>query len=326
MPTTILASRYNTLRNQVNLVLGTSANVSPSYGYGQALSTSGVSGTQSAATPSSASKVTAKNYEDLYIDLIRTRSHQIGASLAISEFVLGDYNTNGATADKIELAYIQGLESLAASIATDRFSVHPTNLTVSSLTSASSSRPSSAWTSTIWSIFTVTFNTELERRHFFNAGGEIRLSASTNYTGSAAKSVDWQTILGLMGSTSFKATSTSNNAGVGTGSNIGNDDLTNAYQQVYSRDGGAVYANNEYRIFAKEYATGNSTSAMQFKVEFVDGSPTDPSWGVDEYVLGKFNSNIETATPSSQIAINGTVHNAVVINTIPVGALVRTLS
>ena len=63
---------------------------------------------------------------------------------------------------------------------------------------------------------------------------------SLDYTGSQAKTVDWQTILNAMGSTSFKATSTANNAGIGTGSSIGNYDLTTSYQIVYSRTGGSI--------------------------------------------------------------------------------------
>ena len=104
MPTTILASRYNTLRNQVNLVLGTSADITATYGYGQSFSTSNVVGTRTAPTIADADKISAQDYEDLYIDLIRTRSHQVGASVAINEFVIGDYEANTATADKIEEA------------------------------------------------------------------------------------------------------------------------------------------------------------------------------------------------------------------------------
>ena len=152
------------------------------------------------------------------------------------------------------------------------------------------------------------------------------MSASVDYTGSQAKTVDWQSILNAMGSTSFKATSTVNNAAVGTGTSIGNYNLTNSYQLVYSRDGGAVYANNEYRIYAANSATGNSTSAITFKVEFVDGSPNDPTYGIDETVSGTFNSIVETATPDSQITINGTIHDAVVINVVPTAALIKSLS
>ena len=327
MSVTILASRYNTIRNQVNLILGNSTDISPSFGYGQGTTTNSVTGTRSVSTVIDADKVSAQDYEDLYIDLIRTRSHQVGTGIVIQEFVIGDYETNTATADKIEEAYILGLESLATNIITDKLVVDPTNLTLTSVPAASSTRASiPTWSTTISHIFTITFNTVLERRHFFNAGGEIRLSASVDYTGSQAKTVDWQSILNAMGSTSFKAEETVNNAGVGTGSNIGNYDLTSIYQLIYSRTGGAVYARNRYNVYAAEYATGNATSAITFKVEFIDGQPNNLTSGIDEVVLGVFNSTVQTATPSSQVTINGTVYDAVIIDTVPAGATIRVLS
>ena len=328
MPTTILASRYNTLRNSVNKILGVSNSGEPTYGYGQGFSTNSVVGTRAVAEPSTANKVTAQQYEDLYIDLIRVRSHQVSASQAIDDFVIGDYTTNTGTADVIEEAYVAGLETLANTATSARFTVASNNLTVASLVNASSSRLSSngTWNGTISHIFTVTFTNALERRHFFNAGGEIRLSASVDYTGSQSKTVDWQSILNTMGTTSFKAETTTNNAGVGVGTSIGVYDLNASYRRVYTRDGGAVYANNEYRIFAREYATGNSTSAIQFKIDIVDGSPNDPSYGIDESVLGSFNSVVQTAIPSSQVTINGTTHDAVTISTVPVAAIIRPLS
>jgi hypothetical protein len=328
MSVTILASRYNTLRNNVNLVLGTSVSASEQYGYGQGFSTNSVVGTRSVSNPVDANKVTAQDYEDLYIDLIRVRSHQVGASVAISEFVVGDYDTNTVDTDLIEESYVLSLESLASNIITDKFAVDPSNLIVANLPAVNSTRAAAtgSWNGTISHIFTVTFNTDTERRHFFNAGGEIRFSASVDYTGSQAKTVDWQTILNAMTTISFKATETINNAAIGTSSSIGNYDLTTSYQLVYSRDGGAVYANNEYRIFAREVVTIGDTSTIQFKVEFVDGTPNDPTWGIDEPVSGTFNSVVQTATPSSQITINGTVHDAVIIETPPTGTNIRILS
>ena len=327
MPTTVLADEYNALRVVTNTVLGTSVIASPSYGYGQSFSTNAVVGTRTSATPAAASKVTAQNYEDLYIDLIRVRSHQIGTAAAIDAFVIGDYNTNTATADKIEESYIIGLVALGNNILTDRFLVDPSHLTIQGLPSASSTRLDAyTWNNTISTIFTTTFTSALQRRHFFNAGGQIRLSASVNYTGSQAKTVDWQTVLNAMGSTSFKAETTSNNAGVGTGSSIGNYDLTNSYQLVYSRSGGSVYARNRYNVYAKEHVTGNTTSAIQFKVEFVDGLPNDTNFGIDETVQGAFNSIVETATASSEIYINGTTHNAVVGTSSIIGTLISGLS
>jgi hypothetical protein len=328
MPTTILASRYNNLRNNVNLVLTSSSVASPSYGYGQSFSTNSKVGTRTVTDPINADKVTAQDYEDLYIDIVRCRAHQIGASnVSVDPFVIGDYETNTATADKIEEAYIVGLESLATNIITDRFNVAATNLDLATVPSVNSTRlPTNTWSTVITHIFKMTFPTVQARRHYFNAGGEIRFSASVDYTGSQAKTVDWQTILNAMGSTSFNAENTVNNSGVGTGSNIGNYDLTSSYQLVYSRTGGSVYARNRYNIYAAESATGDATSAITFKVEFLDGAPNDLTWGIDEVVFGTFNSTVQTATPNSQVTINGTVHDAVVINTIPTGTLIRPLS
>lgn len=328
MSVTILASRYNNLRNLVNQVLGVSAGIAPSYGYGQEFSTNSVVGSREVSNILDADKISAQDYEDLYIDLIRTRSHQVGSSIAIDEFVIGDYETNTETADKIEEAYILGLESLATNIATDRFEVAPEHLTIASLPDASSSRPSSngIWNGTLTHIFTATFNNAAERRHFFNAGGEIRIGASVDYTGSQAKTVDWQIILNAMGTISFKAQETVSNSGFGTGSNIGNYDLTNSYQLVYSRTGGSVYARNRYNIYAAQSITIDNTSQIKFKVEFVDDRPNDLTFGIDESVLGTFNSIVQTATPSSEITINGTTHNSVVISNPPVGNVERTLS
>ena len=326
--TPILASRYNNLRNSVNLVLGTSVAGTPSYGYGQAFSTNSVVGTRSVADPVTADKVSAQDYEDLYIDLIRVRSHQVGVAVAIDEFVIGDYETNTINTDIIEEAYILGLESLATNISTDRQLIDPANLSIVSVPSASSTRLSTAgtWSTLISHIFTITFVNATERRHFFNAGGEIRLSASVDYTGSQAKTVDWRSILNAMGTISFKAENTISNAGVGTGSSIGNYNLTSTYQLIYSRTGGAVYARNRYNIYAANSATSDATSAIIFKVEFEDGRPNNLATGIDEVVLGSFNSTVQTAAPDSQVTINGTVHDAVVIDTLPVGTVVRPLS
>lgn len=320
MATTILASRYNTLRDQVNLILGTSNLATPTYGYGQAFSTNGVVGTRSVSNPSTADKVTAQQYEDLYIDLIRTRAHQVGAAVTINDFVIGDYDANTATADIIAEAYILGLEAVAANISTDRFIVDPTNLRISAVPAASSSR-TGTWYTQLTHIFTTTFASAAERRHFFNAGGEIRLSASVDYTGSQAKTVDWQTILNAMGTTSFKATETVNNAGVGSGSAIGNYDLTSSYQLIYSRSGGSVYARNRYNV----YALSLNDTTVQFKIDFVDGLPNNISTGIDELVYGTFNSNVHVATPDGQIDINGVTHPTVLISADPTGSVIRPL-
>jgi hypothetical protein len=315
MPNTVLASRYNNLRNQVNLVLGTSSGASPQYGYGQSFSTDSVIGTRSVAEPSNADKVTAQDYRDLYIDLIRAKAHQEGAStLSVDPFIVGDYETNTSNTDIIEEAYIQNLETLATGLETNRFNVAASNLTTEANSAASSSRIGGLpFTSEINHIFTMTWDTAEARRHYFNAGGQIKFGASVSYTGSQAKTVDWQQTLSAMGTTSFTGVGTTNNNGIGTNSSVGNYNLSNAYQIVYRQDNGAVYSRSSYNIYAKEQVTGDTTSAIRFKVQFFDGRPNNLTYGIDELAYGDWYSTIQTAYAESTVAINGTTYDAVII-------------
>jgi len=322
MPTVVQASRYNNLRARINTVLGLSTTSSPEFGYGQGLtgSTSGVL---------TAEKIGAQDYEDLYIDIVRARYHQIGSSVSIDDFVVGDYETNPSTADKIEEAYITGLENLATNLETDKFLVDSSQLAVTALLDASNNSMTStrsaaagAWNGEISHIFTVTFPTNAARRHFFNSGGQLRFQGSVDYTGSQSKTVDWQTILNNMGQISFAATSTYSNSGVGTGYPVGNYDLTGAYRLCYSKSGGALYARNDYEVRARQV----SQRVIQFKVSFVDGQPNDTTYGIDELVFGEFESSILLATPSGQVNINGTTYPTVTYQeTTPVGSIISPL-
>jgi len=332
MPTTIAANRYNTLRASVNKVLGNSNTADPNYGYGETFSTSDVTGdydTNLATTD----KVTAQQYENLYVDLIRVRAHQVGATnVTIESFVVGDYDTNLSDTDVIELTYIQGLESLATNIETDRLLIDATGQATvvpledsngAAIVSTRLNSVSTNWNGTINHIFTITFNNARQRRQFFNAGGQIRFSARVDYTGSQAKTVDWQTEMSDMGATSFRASDTINNNNEGSGSNIGNYDLTGSYRLIYSKAGGASYARNDYRIFAQNV----NDTIIRFKVEFNDNRPNDLTWGIDEPVLGDFNSIIELLQPNGTVTINGDDYDTVNIpdNELPIGATTSNL-
>ena len=322
MPTVVQASRYNNLRARINSVLGLSTTSSPEFGYGQGL-------TGATAGVLTAEKIGAQDYEDLYIDIVRARYHQIGSSISIDDFVVGDYEANPSTADKIEEAYITGLENLATNLETDKFVVDSSQLAVTGLLDAGNnlmtstrSSTSGPWNGQISHIFTVTFPTNAARRHFFNSGGQLRFQGSVNYTGSQAKTVDWQTILNNMGQISFAASSTYSNSGVGSGYPVGNYGLTSAYRLCYSKSGGALYSRNDYEVRARQV----SGRVIQFKVSFVDGQPNDTTYGIDELVFGEFESSILLATPSGQVNINGTTYPTVTYQeTTPVGSIISPL-
>jgi len=137
--------------------------------------------------------------------------------------------------------------------------------------------------------FTVTFADANNRRGFFNAGGELRFTASIvnlpspgddNYQ----KTTDWAAMLTNMGTIKFNFADTVSSNNVGTGSAIGNYDLTSSYQVIYTKTGSGVYIENDYIIYAKE----NSAKQIQFKVEFTDDA--NGSGGADERVGGELTS------------------------------------
>lgn len=315
MPTLIVNERYNNLISLVNKVLGTSILSDPTYGYGQAISTTSVSGTQETGIQGS-DKVTATQYRNLYIDLIRARAHQIGTSaLTVNPFVVGDFENNPVTADKIEEAYIIGLETIATNLDTDRFLIDSTQgvaeyLKTSSNFNITSTRLNSTdgnWNGVLAHIVDVEFTNAAARRHFFNAGGEIRFSASVEYAGSQAKTVAWQEQLDQMGTISFKAQETISNVDIGTGSLTGNYQLTSTYQLCYRQNGGAVYSENTYDV----YALSLTDDTVRFKIEFVDGVPAGAYYFTDEDVFGDFTSIFTLFRPSGSVTINGNNYTTV---------------
>lgn len=314
MPTIIINERYNNLINLVNKVLGNSSVSDPTYGYGQGTNTSLVLGTQETGIQGS-DKISASQYRNLYIDIIRARAHQIGTgAVSVDPFVVGDYDNNPTTADKIEETYIQGLESLANSLDVDRFIIEANqgdveNLKTSSGTNVESTRLNSIqgdWNGTITHIVDVEFSDAAARRHFFNAGGEIRLSASVDYVGSQAKTVSWQEQLDEMGTISFKANETDSNTGIGIGVLIGNFQLTSTYQLCYQQNGGAVYEENTYEV----HALSLTDDTIRFKIEFNDTVP-GTYYYTDENVFGDFTSIFSLFRPSGTVTINGTAYTTV---------------
>lgn len=327
----ITASRYNALRTLVNKILGDSELTTPNYGYGQEFSTVSVTGDFD-VNDLATDKVTAEQYENLYIDLIRLRVHQVGASATtIDPFVEGGIETN-PSADKIELAYIQALENLATNIETDRFLIDPAtqaaevNLLTDVGNTVVSTRlfaTSGSWNGTLTHIVKITFDDAQQRRQFFNAGGEVRFNASVDYAGSQSKTVDWQTQLSAMGTISFKANQTISNNGIGTSYSIGNYNVTNTYQLCYDQTGGAVYANNRYRILALQL----NDREVQFRIEFIDGAPNNATFGIDENVFGDFTSALKLLQPDGSVNVNGIATDTVVIPAIdlPTGTTISDL-
>lgn len=271
----VTAARFNNLQARINTVMGVGGGAE---GYGQSLQSSPVL---------TSANVNASDMAALYVDMTKARYHQIGALPSeITNIISGDLiiDDNSAPFDPKSFA---AFENLMLDIEADKYLLSSSSETAS-LESGTTSSRTTAWNGAVTHEFVVQFQNENERRYFFNAGGEIRLTSNVS-GGTQAKSSDWRLILSNVGVVKFNYTSTSS-TGTGIGSSIGNYDLTDSYQKIFYKVGSdvaAAYAENEYNIYAKLL----SSSEIQFKVEFLDVDSGDPNF--DENVDGTTTSTAQ---------------------------------
>jgi hypothetical protein len=272
----ITAANYNTLFSRVNNLLGVGSGQS---GYGQ---------TPVADFVAVSETVTAEHMELLRTDLNRINVHQTGALSNLAEISPGEsIGANNIAGDPTKgfnayLGLMDVLEPLK-----DR--VDGTQVEVQT---AITSERYSPWNGNPIHQFTATFDNSDHRRAFFNAGGEIHISAEISGDNSL-KGQDWNTMLSNMGTIKFGANTTVKTGNGGVTQPIGNYDLTSSFQEIFERQGqDNDYAENRYYIFAKE----TSDKAIQFRIEFVDNDAGDPN--VDESILGTLQSTVRQQRPS----------------------------
>jgi len=289
----VTAARYNDLQAKVANVLG---NGSGQFGYGQTLVSSQVA---------AETLIDSQHMSDLYTDMINARVHQVGsvpnsvATVSAGQVIEEDSSDTGTGRGIIQY------EDLADTIETDKELIYTADTSQSTITAnKTSSTRTTAWAGVVDHVVTVTFANADARRHFFNAGGEIRFTADLDPAASNGKNNDWNNLLAAMGTVSFKSNNcTSNGSSPGTGFNIGNFELDADYQIVFQKDGSGVYAENDYNIAAKE----NSTNVIQFRIQFRDDDAGDDTGDanndgainpIDEDVTGTLDSVVGERLPT----------------------------
>ena len=188
----ITAAQYNGLQSRINTVMGTG---SGDDGYGQVLASSQVS---------AGDVITAANFDNLRTDLNKANNHQSGTNANIGDIAVGQII--GADASGTDLASLnvttEGFNDYEVAVGVIETNKLLLNAGNSSVEAATTSQRTAAWGGggggTVDHQFTVTFADANARRHFFNAGGEIRFSA-TRTGGSGSKDSDWTTLLTNMG-------------------------------------------------------------------------------------------------------------------------------
>ena len=303
----ITAAQYNGIQSRVNTVMGTGSSTN---GYGQTLTSGQVSVGQT---------ITAEHFDDLRTDINKANNHQSGSNANIGNIAVGQVIGADASGTNVSSLTVtdegfNDYETAVGVIETNKLLIDGGN---SSVEAAITSQRTTAWGGGGGGVvnheFTVTFGSADQRRFFFNSGGEIRFSASLSGS-SGSKYNDWLTMLSNMGTIKFGYTATTS-TGSGTGSSIGNYDLTGAYQVIFQKDGTGVYAENQYEIQARQ----DSTTILRFNVRFedndlgdqqpvgpqgVDPNPAGPP--IDENVTGTLTSTIQQLRATgSNVSVTG---------------------
>ena len=266
----ITASDYNVIQSKVGNVLGNGVGQS---GYGQILSSSQI--------PISKT-IDSNDMETLKLDTVKAHAHQTGSLPALPTVNIGD---------EIPYSVYQTYSSVADTIYTNKNLIDIA--TQASVENKISSSRSTVWggastTQTIAHEISVSFSTSDARRHYFNAGGEIRFSANI-INGIGAKTAEWVSMFTSMSIIKFSYSGVT--ALSGTTSNIGNYALTTAYQNIYSKNGTSTYSDNQYLIKAKVDTT---SKIITFRIEFTDGANNNN----DESVNGTLTSSVLQLRPT----------------------------
>jgi hypothetical protein len=301
--TEINAERINLLFERINLILGNGAGQNgygqgQGAGYGSEIASYPVSNTIGGNAPIT---ISAADVNSLFTDMVRCRIHQIGTEPTEIAEIVKDLNIVGlnssffvddqgtvTTDPEGDKKGIVDYENLMTQIEADKFLAHPSQMSIEpGITSFRTTR----WNGVIQHEFTVSFRNDNHRRHFFNTGGDIRISTALTYTGPEAKTKDWQIMLSNIGTVRFTYNSTSSTGSGDSAASIGNYQLTSLYQRIFTklRGGGVyspqnVYSDNSYSIDVRAV----DDRQIRFKVSFAD----DNVGRIDEDVKGQLESNV----------------------------------
>lgn len=281
----ITADRYNNLQTRVENILG---NGSGTEGYGQT--------TASNQVPVG-NTVQASHMNNLYNDFDKIYRHQVNLapSASLSTLAVEDLIAEATSDDPNgALKGYADYESFAGTIESDpnRFRLHP--LQSSDDTEALVTPGTSTWRNTATLTVFANFLSPDARRHFFNSGGSITFivtGTSSASGGNVSKTNNWVTMLSNSGTVSFNYNSTASDNS-GTGTSIGNYQVTSSNQTIYTKSGSSIYSGNTYQLRVRE----ESSTQLRFTIVLTDSDSGTSSSAkgfqpIDEYFQGTVNAD-----------------------------------
>jgi hypothetical protein len=146
------------------------------------------------------------------------------------------------------------------------------------------------------------------RRHFFNAGGDVRITFFGN--SNTTKDIDWNSMLSNVTVVFGKNNTTANSGlardgstdvnGGGIDSAFGNYQLTTSYNIIFRKFGSGAYSTNYVQVRAKRVGT----NVIRFRVDFNDFAEGNPNF--DERVLvsgGSMGAGLHLKRPTGVVTV-----------------------
>lgn len=294
----ISVARYNAMQTKIGNVLGVG---SGQFGYGQLpLASSQVSSTNT---------VSKSHMDQLKTDLIKAYVHQTGNDPGLPTVTNIPTLPLETDAARIQDSQYVAYETIANYIFNNKNDIF--EATQASVEAKLTSQRTTSWggnsqPQSVYHRFRVTFTDDNQARYFFNAGGEVRFSASLT-GGSGAKYLEWTGMLTAMGTVKFNYNTTTGGSGTSP-NNIGYFELTNTDAIIWIKSGSGVYSENDVIIYARKVSAG----VIEFTVEFNDGATGSAGGGfgpVDDPVSGTLTSTITQLRPTgAYVAVTSPVY------------------
>lgn len=260
---TILDDEYNTFANSSSSPFGYNhfaGTGSGAYGLGEsAIATVSVGGT-----------VQASQWNTLFTNMSTIAGHTADSLTSRSAVSAGDTIA-------IKAAVAADLATLAASVAAG--CPNTTALTTSGILQQPASN--STWTGSFTTQISATFANANTMRHFFNAGGKLRLdpirTGNGGSSGASGKDGAWDNLYNAVGNLDIGSQSSTRSGSGETldtnGLSIGFHDLTTSYQTILQlSDNSYPYTANNIKIEAKLNASVGSATILTIQTTATDGA------------------------------------------------------
>ena len=304
----IQLSDYNNLQASVALIIGKG---STTYGYGQAIVSSQLTGT--AAAPNT---IKSSEWTKLRSDLVTAVLYQNGGNTTGLTTALPIVAANTLITSAILTKY----QNAVTSITTNRNPVivpsSPDNQ--GTRVTLTNNGTYSNWDNLITEVRTIQFasgsktsgsgtyayTAEDAARFYFNTGSIVEFSATLTGSSNTSKDTSWINLFSAMGTVRFGLNATTR-TGTGTGAvttNLGYTDLTTNDQVVFTQYAEAgTYGTNFYQLKVRKTGVAGQ---LVFTVVFNDATGAlNPPVGVDEMITGTTTSICQTLRATGYVSV-----------------------